>query len=103
MDLRPELTHQLQLRIVCGQLDVEPFHVIRRAVPPLVRMTGDVIGVADNGCFAVLRTGRAIEVEAVQPGASAVEHLAGMPLVFRLCGVGIVEIQVRGDTELSRH
>ena len=97
MDLRPEHPDELQLRIIRSQLYIEPSHIIRRAIPPLFRTTGHVVRIANDGCLAVLRASGTIEVEAVQPGACAVEHFAGMSLVFGFGCVGIVEVEIRRD------
>lgn len=82
-----ERCHDLELRVVRADLDVEVLHVVRRALPPVLRMIRHVVRVADNGRLAVLRARRAVEVEAVEPHSGAVEHLTRMVLVEGLGGI----------------
>ena len=97
MDLRPEHPDELQLRIIRSQLYIESSHVIRRAVPPFFRTTSHIVRIANDGCLTVLRASGTIEVEAVQPRARAVQHLARVLLVPRLRGVRVVQVEVGGD------
>lgn len=53
-DSMPIFCEDLQLCVVRAQVDVESWNIVRRAVPPELRMTGDVVCVADHGCLAVL-------------------------------------------------
>lgn len=81
VDFCDERCHDLELRVVRADLDVEVLHVVRRALPPVLRMVRHVVRVADDGRLAVLRARRAVEVETVEPHSGAVEHLARMVLI----------------------
>ena len=48
--------HDPQFSIVGTDVDVEVAHIVRRALPPVFRMAGDVVGVLDDGRLAILRT-----------------------------------------------
>lgn len=92
VNLEPEVREHPQLGVVGGQVDVEVFHVVQRAVPPGGGPVGGVVCVGDDGRLAILRAGRPVEVEAVEPGAGAVQHFAWVLLVLGLRDVGTVEV-----------
>ena len=72
VDLCPEPRHRGEIGIVPCEVDVEALHVVRRAIPPIARPVRSVVRVVDDGRLAVLRPGRSVEVEAIQPGTRAV-------------------------------
>ena len=94
VNLPPELREYRQVRVVRCRMNIEVLHVVRRAVPPLIAAVRGVVRVADDRRFAVLGTRRAVEVETVEPRASAVEHLACVRLVLWLGGGGAMEVQI---------
>jgi hypothetical protein len=83
INLRNKLRHQPKLRIIRRDMDVKVLHVMRRRVPPIIGMIGRVIRVPDRRRFAVLRTSRPIQVEAIQPYPCSVEHLPSVVFVVR--------------------
>jgi len=54
VDLRIEPRHDPQLAIISTEMNIEIIHVVLGALPPLLRVTGDVVGVLDDGGLAVL-------------------------------------------------
>lgn len=81
VNLFSEVCHHSKLCGITTQVDVEMLHIVRRAFPPLVRVIRCVILVVDDGWFAILRTGRAVEIETVKPNTSAIQLFPRMMLV----------------------
>lgn len=54
VDLRNERRHDLQLSVICTNVDVEVGHVILRALPPVLGVVGNVVRRADNRRLSVL-------------------------------------------------
>lgn len=48
VDLREKAGHDPQLVVVSTGVDIEVLHVVRRAVPPLLRMASDIVRVGDD-------------------------------------------------------
>ena len=99
INLLCDVPHDSQLSIISTYMNVEVFHIVFRAIPPVLRLICDIVCVRYNGRFAILRAGGAIKVKAVQPHASAVEHLPSVLFVDRLCCVGDVKVQSCRYTE----
>ena len=95
INLPQKIPHNSQLSIITAYMNVEVLHIVLRAVPPVFRAICDVISVRDDGWLAVLRPSGSIEVKAVQPDASAVEHFPSVLLVDWLCRIGQVKVQIR--------
>ena len=52
--LRNETCQDFQFCIVCTDVNVEVFHVVKRALPPILRVICHVISTTDNRWLAVL-------------------------------------------------
>jgi hypothetical protein len=94
VNLRSESRHDPQVGIVGTNMDVEVLHIVRGALPPRLRVACNIIRVIDDGCFAVLRAHRPIQVEAVEPQTRTIQHLSSMVFVLGLSSVWVVQIQV---------
>lgn len=81
VNLLDELRHDSQLSRVPTELNVEVDHVVRRAIPPVSRVIGEVVSVVNDRPFPVLGTGGSVKIEAVQPNAGAVQHFTSMQLI----------------------
>lgn len=77
-------------------MNIKMPHIERRARPPVLRVVCDVVSIADDRRFAVLRAGRTVEVVAVQPDSGTVQHFAGVCLADGFGGVGDVEVEICG-------
>ena len=101
---RKKFTHDVKLRIVCTDVDIEIFHVVGRTPPPVLRIVGHEIRGSNDRRFAILGSGRSIEVEAVQPDPRSIQHLPGMVFIQRLGRVWKMEIYVGcGPVESQGH
>ena len=102
VNLGNEVRHDLELRVVRANVDVEILHVVWRSLPPILRMVEDIVLRTDNRRLAILRPSRAVKVQAVHPNTSPIEHLACVVLVERLRGVRKVQIEVSGRAVTRR-
>jgi hypothetical protein len=73
IDLSHKIGNDPQLGVVAAEMDIEVFDVVLCGIPETLGVVRDVVCVLDDGGFAVLRAGGAVEVEAVEPDAGAVE------------------------------
>lgn len=87
-----KLCHDHQLSRVSTEVNIEVFHVVLRAIPPIGRVMGNVVRVVDDWPFAILSAGGSIEIKAVQPSTSAIEHFTSMLFVNRFRCVRQIEI-----------
>ena len=87
----------LQLCIVPAQVNVDIWDVVWGALVPEFRVARDIVGVADDGRLAVLGCHRPVNIEAIQPQARSVEHLACVLSVLRLDSMRMMQIDVCGD------
>jgi hypothetical protein len=79
--------HYSQLGSIRANLDVKMFHVVWGVLPPISRMIGSIIRIIDSRWLSILRAGRPIKVETVEPNPSAVKHLPSMVFTQGLCGI----------------
>ena len=73
---------------------IRSLQVVRRAAPPLVRVIGEIIRVADNGRFSEQRADAAIQIEAIEPRACAAEFLTSVRLARGQEPTGKVKIHI---------
>lgn len=97
VDFRHKSCHDFQLGVVSTDLDVKVFHVVWGASPPVFRMICHVVRAADDRWLPVLRAGRSVQVEAVQPDPSTIQHFPSVIFVEGLSSVWKVQIQVSGS------
>lgn len=94
VDFLDEVCHNPQLSCVSAKLNVEVYHVVLRAMPPIGRVIGEIVCVIDDWPFTVLRAGGSVEIEAIQPNAIAVKHFASMLLIDWFRRVRQIEVQI---------
>jgi hypothetical protein len=94
VDFFLELGHQLQLRVVRADVDVEVPHVVLRLLEPRFGVVRNIVAVLDDGGLAVLGTSRSVQVEAIQPDPGAVEQISGVLFVHRLRCDGVMQVEI---------
>lgn len=82
-DLPHERAHDLQVRVIPADMDIGVRQIVRRAAPPILRVRRNEIVIPYRRRLPVLGPHRAVEIEAVQPRSSPVQHLASVRLVHR--------------------
>ncbi len=75
-------------------MDIEVLQVMRRRLVPIDGMVGDVIGITDDGRFAILRSCGTVKVVAVDPDACAVQDFPCLPFGAGLLLDGDVQIKI---------
>jgi hypothetical protein len=78
VDCADKFSHDSQLSIIRANLDVKMLHVVWGTLPPISRMVGSIIHIADRRWLSILRASRPIKVETVDPNPGSVKHLPSM-------------------------
>lgn len=94
VDLRHEFRHDSQFGIICANMDIEMLEVVLGRFVPFHRMVGDVISIADDGWFAILRTRGTVEVVTIKPDAGTVQYFPCLPFGAGLLFDGDMQIKI---------